>query len=164
MRKKIWLAVGVALWTWPSLAPLQAHESVTGSDGMGTDRHEDETKHWPKDLNLTPEQSNKLLAIHESARQSLKPLRDQEHALAEKLEIEVKSKAPDSEIQKTLDDLKAGRKAMIEQMERMENQKNAVLTPTQQAKMVLKHKKHMEHFGGHPSNKEGTPASETPAH
>jgi Spy/CpxP family protein refolding chaperone len=95
-------------------------------------------------LGLTDDQAAKLKALRDSGKGAFKPFMEKERGLMAKLNDQVVNKAPDTEIQTTLKDLKTNRDAMKDQMEKMEDQKNAILTPTQQAKMMLGRRKMMQ--------------------
>ena len=59
---------------------------------------------------------------------------EKDRGLIAKLNDQVVNKAADADIQTTLNGLKANHNAMKEQMEKMQDQKDAILTPTQQGK------------------------------
>ena len=96
----------------------------------------------------TKDQVTKLKALRESGKEAFKSLMEKEHGLMAKLNDQVVNKAADAEIQTTLNDLKTNRSAMKDQMEKMQDQKAAILTPTQQAKMVLARRKMLKHHHG----------------
>ena len=88
-------------------------------------------------LGLSADQSAKLKTLWEKENETMKPLMEKQHALMDKLKDQVKNKATDADIQTTLTDLKNSREEMRTQMEQFQSQKAGVLTPTQQAKMLL---------------------------
>jgi len=104
--------------------------------------------HWDagkmqKKLGLTDDQVTKLNTVMQAEKDAMKPLWDKQKDLMKKLDAQVKAKAADADIQATLDDMKANHKAMQDQGEQFRTQKAGILTPTQQAKMMLGRMKHM---------------------
>jgi len=96
-----------------------------------------------KKLDLTPEQTAKLKALRDADKETFKPLMEKQKELMKTLSSQVDAKAGDADLQTTLNDLKANREALRQQMEQAQAQKAAILTPTQQAKMLLGQKKRM---------------------
>jgi len=108
---------------------------------------ESKEHHWDaakmqKKLDLTDDQVTKLNAAREAEKDARKPLWEKQKDLMKKLEGQVKDKASDSDIQATLADMRSNRKAIADQMEQFQNQKDGILTPTQQAKMLIARMKH----------------------
>ena len=142
--KNRWLMIAV-LGIWAALPPrvVTADEPPTsGTDAK--DHHKDKDK-WEKNLGLTDDQSAKLKSLKDAQKAALKPLWDKQKELKKKLEGQVKAKAGDSDIQATLDEMTANHKAMMDQMEQFRSQKDAILTPTQRAKMMIGKMKHRHH-------------------
>jgi Spy/CpxP family protein refolding chaperone len=99
-------------------------------------------------LGLTDDQVAKLKAMGEANKNAFKPFMEKERGIIAKLNDQVVNKAPDADIQTTLNDLKANRSAMKEQMEKMQDEKDTILTPTQQAKRILAREKMFKHAHG----------------
>jgi Spy/CpxP family protein refolding chaperone len=125
----------------PEAPPMQG----SGSDAKAP--HWD-IKKMQKHLGLSDDQATKLKAVFEAEKTALKPLWDKQKETLKKLHGQVEAKASDDEIKATLADLKAGHKAMMDQREQFQSQKADILTPTQQAKMLLREMKHMHHKDG----------------
>jgi Spy/CpxP family protein refolding chaperone len=122
---------------------------------QGSDSGPDHGKapHWDlakmqKRLGLSDDQVTKLKAIMDAEKTAMKPLWDKQKDSMKKLHEQVEAKASDDEIKATLADLKAGRKAMMDQREQFQSQKADLLTSTQQAKMLLGAMKRMHPKGG----------------
>ncbi len=88
-------------------------------------------------LGLSDSQASKLKDLFKKQREDMTPLRDQMKIDMDTLQQKVDMKAPDSEIKKLLDKLDADRKGMESGREKMKDQLRAILSPTQQAKLVL---------------------------
>jgi len=99
-------------------------------------------------LGLTDEQAAKMKDIWKSQQETMKSLRDQERVDMALLRQKVDAKASDSEIRTVLDKLSADRKAIQEAQESMTKKMKSILTPTQQAKMLLGVAHHMEGMRG----------------
>ena len=117
---------------------------------QGPQKHHWDPAQMQKGLGLTDDQMAKLKAAKDAQKTAMKPLRDQMKSLMEKLGDQVKAKAPDADIQSTLDSLKQTRNALREQMEKGQEQMASLLTPTQRAKMLLRMAQRGPHGkGGH---------------
>jgi Spy/CpxP family protein refolding chaperone len=139
------------------LGAVRADESGAPSAGDG------EAHHWMhggghghNDLGITKDQMAKLKSIMEAQKMALKPLWRKQRDLTTKLSDQVEDKASDSDIQHTLADLKENREAMKTESKRFGDQREAILTPTQRARMMLAHRfgrgpwghESMDHRGG----------------
>jgi Spy/CpxP family protein refolding chaperone len=127
--------------------PMPMDHQGQGHDGWDEGKMKDK-------LGLSDDQVAKLKAMRDSSKEAFKPLMEKERGLMAKLNDQSVNKAPDSAIQTTLNDLKANHKAMKEQMEKIQDQKDAILTPSQQAKMMLMRQKMMER-GSHNHGEHG---------
>ncbi|HVO32320.1 MAG TPA: Spy/CpxP family protein refolding chaperone [Elusimicrobiota bacterium] len=111
-----------------------------------------------KELGLTKDQAAKFQALKESFKSAMKPLNDKRRDLMTKLKSQVDAKAPDADLQSTLNDLDANHKAVMDQMMQMKTQMQSLLTPTQRAKMLVARKNHRRHHGSrHNGPAEGMP-------
>jgi len=134
------LAVVMALGLGMLAAPIS---QLRADDNSPAPQREDTAgSHWGhnkehKGLELTKEQKEKLEALMKSEREAIKPLRRKQRDLRIKLADQIEDKAGDSDIKATLADLKANRKALMEQVDKFRAEKETILTPTQQAKMML---------------------------
>jgi Spy/CpxP family protein refolding chaperone len=123
-------------------AVLRADDAMPA---MEKQDHSFDAKKMQKKLGLTDDQTVKLKAIAEAQKAAMKPLWDKQKDLTKKLKEQVDAKASDTDIQATLTELQTNRTAMRDQMEQFRTQKDAILTPTQQAKMLLHMHKGMHH-------------------
>ena len=136
-------------------APADTHMQGADHGGYG----------FKNKLDLTDDQKQKMKAIRRDERDALTPLKDKGEDLAKKLRDEVKNNAGDAELEATLKDLKANQSAFRETMEKFAAQRDAVLTPTQRAKMALGMMHRMHHkLGGmnghdHQHGEDGAPDS-----
>ncbi|MFI5350582.1 MAG: Spy/CpxP family protein refolding chaperone [Elusimicrobiota bacterium] len=99
-------------------------------------------------LGLSDDQAAKLKAAFEAEKTAVKTLREQSKEAGRKLEEEVRGMASDKDIQATLDQLDAGRKAMAAEHQKFESSLAAILKPYQRAKMRLLMAGHGKHRGG----------------
>lgn len=88
-------------------------------------------------LGLTDEQAVKVKSEWEAEKTAFKTLHQQQREATQKLEDQVRSLASEKDIQATLDQLDAGRKAMAAEMQKHESSLASVLKPSQRAKMRL---------------------------
>jgi len=151
MNKKLWLAafmtfalVGSALTVFadqdqPAAGDDGGHPQMGdgGPRGMNIEKMKDK-------LGLTDDQVTKLKTLFESQKDANKALRDQMKIDLDTLQQKVDSKASDGDLKKALDALSTDKKAMDANRQKMEDQARQILTPSQQAKMVLGM---MEHRG-----------------
>jgi len=154
MRRTIWLAglmaatlAGVTVAARTAYADdSQAPSGDNGkpSMGQGTDPGPDggmmggdQMDKMKEKLGLTDDQVSKLKNLFKSQMEANKPLRDQMKIDMDTLQQKVDMKASDGDIQKLLDKLDGEQKEMQASREKMKDQWKAILTPTQQAKMVL---------------------------
>jgi len=92
---------------------------------------------WKAHLGLTDDQVKEVEAARSANRAALQPLRDQRRRTIETLKSQIKGKAPDSEIQSTLNHLKSIQEDIHQQEEKSRSRFADILTPTQRAKMLL---------------------------
>lgn len=146
MNRKIWLAgllaaslIGAA-WTAyadDDQAPAGGDPPAMGQGmdgGMGGGWMMDRAK---KNLGLTDDQASKMKDLFKSQMEANKPLRDQMKIDMDTLQQKVDLKASDADIKKLLDKLDGEQKEMQASRDKMKDQMREILTPTQQAKMVL---------------------------
>jgi Spy/CpxP family protein refolding chaperone len=159
MRNRWMGAVVLGLILVVPAARLRAEEP---GPGMGGKEHHWDVKKMQKELGLTDDQVTKLQTITDSEQEAMKTSMDKNKELMTKLENQVKSKANDTDLQATLDDIRASHKATSDQMEQFRSQKDAILTPTQQAKLLINHMKHMRGMMMHgmKPDHEGAPADQ----
>jgi Spy/CpxP family protein refolding chaperone len=94
-----------------------------------------------KKLGLTDDQSEKLKALFKKQMEENKTLRDQTKIDMDTLQLKVDSKASEDEIHKLLDKLDTEHRSLQSSREKMKGKVREILTPTQQAKMLLGMKK-----------------------
>ena len=95
----------------------------------------------PKEGMMIPEVRQKVEDARKAHREAVKPLHEQMKQAMEKLREQVKSKASDSEIQATLNQVEKTREELRGARERFHSRLKSLLTPTQQARMMLKMKR-----------------------
>ena len=90
-----------------------------------------------KRLKLTDEQDTEFKDALKAHGDAIKPYVRQMKDLVKELADQIKSKAPDADIQKSLDALKAARRAMVDEQEKFQDSLDKFLTPTQRAKLAV---------------------------
>ncbi len=99
-----------------------------GKDGKGK---------WAEKLGLTTDQQTKMQDLQKDIQGKMKPLRDSDKDLLKQLKGLVDSKGSDSDISGVLDKLASNRtQEQVLDKQRADGMKQ-ILTPTQQAQMVL---------------------------
>jgi Spy/CpxP family protein refolding chaperone len=137
---KIMLAVAVAaLLSSPALA-----QEKKPSKEAPAERSSKRLEKMKKKLGLTDEQAGKLEAAHKAHQEAVKPLREQLKKDLEALREKVAAKATDADLKAALDKLKSGRKALRERAEKLAEETEAVLTPSQRAEAALMMAERME--------------------
>jgi Spy/CpxP family protein refolding chaperone len=111
-------------------------EAAEPHEGRGGVDHAKMQEHLKKHLELTDDQAAKLKDAMKAHHDAMKPLWDKVRADTRKLGEQVKAKASDSDVQASLDALKADHKAVAEADQKF-HESLSFLTPTQQAKMLL---------------------------
>jgi Spy/CpxP family protein refolding chaperone len=86
---------------------------------------------------LTDDQSAKLKDLFKSRREESGPLRDRMKVEIDTLRLDVDSNASEGELKAVLDKLSADKKSMQASQERFKDKLQAILTPKQQAQMLL---------------------------
>jgi Spy/CpxP family protein refolding chaperone len=157
--KNMWMYAGLlaTVLAIAPAAPLLAYEKGAGMQGHGGGNGWQ--KHMQEKLGLTDDQVAKLQAIKDAREKAMKPLRRKQRDLMIKLHDQLEDKASDQEIKATLASLRSNRDAIREEAKRFRGQMEALLTPTQQAKMMLGrmhrrggwgHDEHRERLEHHP--------------
>lgn len=111
-----------------SMMPMMMHEGA----GKG-----DAGKGMAKKLELTPEQEQKIEALRAEQKEAMKPLKERLAAQKKELKGLVDKKAGDRDLEKLLDRIKDTRDDMQDVMTKYRKKHDAVLTPTQRAKLAL---------------------------
>ena len=119
------------------------HAESRDKDGRGD--HAD--KMMKERLGLSDDQAAKLKSAFDEHKKAEKALREDAKTAERKLEEEVRGLASDKDIQATLDQLDAGRKAMTDQHQKFEASLASILKPYQRAKMRLLMFEHMKRDG-----------------
>ena len=137
MKRYICAALAAAL-----LAPGMWAVGVRAQEDAPPDQaeHQDGAKaaeRMKEKLGLTDEQSGKLKDAMKAHRDAMKPLGQQMKDAVKKLADQIKSKASDAEITTSLEALKATRKAMADENEKLQDALAGFLTPTQRGKMAV---------------------------
>ena len=132
-----------------SAGPL-ARRARADEGGKDEAKHGEHIEKMMKErLGLSDDQAAKLKAAFEAEKAATKTLREQAKETSRKLEEEVRGLASDKDIQATLDQLDAGRKAMQAEHQKLEGSLAAVLKPYQRAKMRLLMMARMKKGRGH---------------
>ncbi len=152
------LALASTLFLGYSLVRAQDQNPSAGDQGgaqpamTAPDHGEGENgrlEHMKKELGLTDAQTAKLKTVMKKEREANKTLWDQVKIDLDTLQQKVDTKASDSDITNVLDKLKSDRKQLREAQENSMERMRSILTPMQQAKMVLMMKDKMgERMGG----------------
>ena len=137
----------VTLASFLMTLPVASMRADEPGQGMEPQEHHWDSAKMQKKLGLTDDQTAKMKALHDSEKEAMKPLWEKQKDLMKTLEGQVKAKASDTDIQATLDAMKSNHEAMRSQMEQFQTQKDAILTPTQRAQMMLAHMHHHGHGG-----------------
>jgi Spy/CpxP family protein refolding chaperone len=143
------LAAVFAALACGSLASNVRADEVGGESGMEEGSHG--KLDWNKEksnLGLSDDQVSKLNDSQKSNLETLKPLHQNVQNDMTKLQQQVSSKASDSDIQSTLDDIQKNRKDMTSQMDKHHDEVNSILNPTQRAKFMLEMQSKMKGMRG----------------
>jgi Spy/CpxP family protein refolding chaperone len=102
---------------------------------------------WMKEkLGLNDEQAKKLDAAWQEHREAVKPLREQLHKALKKIHGVLEIEASDKDIQAALDQVEKARGSLRAETDKHKKIIEALLTPTQRAKMLVMREK-MRHHG-----------------
>jgi Spy/CpxP family protein refolding chaperone len=112
---------------------LRAHEDERGHGMM----EEDGSAKMNKGLGLTDEQASKMKEARKANREAIRAIHEKAVEHADKLKDLLEKKASDSELSAAIGALKQDKKAMQDQEEKHLATVQAILNPTQQAKMAL---------------------------
>jgi Spy/CpxP family protein refolding chaperone len=144
MKRIICALIAAGLIAAGPLAP-RARADEGGKDGG---KHGERAETMMKErLGLTDDQAAKLKAAFEAMKTATKTLREQSKETSRKLEEQVRDLSSDKDIQATLDQLDANRKAMAAERQKMESAAASILKPYQRAKMRLMMGNRMKHRG-----------------
>jgi Spy/CpxP family protein refolding chaperone len=91
---------------------------------------------WKEELGLSETQVEKLKSLHERRRDD-RSFRRAVRDLRQKLEDQIEDKASDADIAATLEQLEAAEARLREAREKQRTEREAILTPTQRAKLRL---------------------------
>jgi Spy/CpxP family protein refolding chaperone len=151
MNQKWLIAMLLGTLAAAPLGRLAADEEGPGGSGgqeePGEFHHHGD--HKRDQLQLTDEQKTKLQAVRDAQKKALQPLRRKQRDLVFKLKDQLDDKAGDSDIKATLAALKSTHDAIHDQMKRFIEQRQEILTPTQQARMLLRKIHGRDHRDGH---------------
>ena len=142
MKRYICAALAAALLA-PGMWAVGARAQDDGGEPEMAEHHEggkaDHAKmaeHMKKRLELTDDQAAKFKDAMTAHHDAMKPLRQQTKDAMKKIGEQLKAKAPDSDIQASLDSLKTAHKAVAAEDEKFYNGLS-FLTPTQRAKLLM---------------------------
>ena len=121
-------------------APLSAHMGTKDQGVMG----EKMMDHMMEKLDLTDAQAKQMKALHKTEKEANKALMDKMEVDIAKLKVLLKKKAPDADLSALISNLKDGHKAMQGAMLANHEAMMEILTPVQQAKMILQMHEHMK--------------------
>ena len=143
MIRLVFAALFAGLVSGAGLVPgLRAEEKGgKAKESMAEDaearQHDREVEEMKRKLGLSEEAAAKVQAAMKAHREAAEPLHKELKSAMRRLRDELEDKAPDAEIQATLDKLEKTHKAMQAEGEKMKASLSAVLTPTQKAKMLM---------------------------
>jgi Spy/CpxP family protein refolding chaperone len=135
MNRRIIVAVGLALLTSPIAIRAQAAEPAPAAPSG----HKRADK-----IGLTDDQKKKMDAIKASEKGEMKAVMEKRHELSQKLADQMDKNATDADLKVTLAALSSNRDAAESIEKKYRAQRQAVLTPKQQAEMVVSRMKHRE--------------------
>ncbi len=127
------LLIGVLVLTlFLSAGFVLAQQNIPGDQGGNGEKGK-----WADKLGLTADQQSKVEALQKDIQGKMKPLRDSDMDLLNQLKVLVDSTGSDSDINGVLDKL-ASNKTQEQDLEKQRSDgMKQILTPIQQAKMVL---------------------------
>ena len=138
--RRIAMSASVAVMLF-AVAPLSADMGMKGhGDMMGGKMME----HMMKKLELTDDQAKQMKALHKADQDANKALMDKMETDIASLKALLKKKASDADLSALISTLKDDHKAMQEAMQANHEAMMQILTPVQQAKMVLHMHEHMQ--------------------
>jgi len=132
-------------------APPRAAADATQQPSSSAQAEQKADKHlekMKKKLGLTDEQAAKLKEVWKEKRESVKPARERLKKALEQLRAQVDKKASEADIQASLDEVRASRKELQARREKAMERMDAILTPTQRAKLLLHAMKKRRHMFG----------------
>ncbi|HXS99736.1 MAG TPA: Spy/CpxP family protein refolding chaperone [Elusimicrobiota bacterium] len=142
MKRYICAALAAALLA-PAMLTVRARaqDDDAGSAAAepqegGKADHAKMAEHMKKRLELTDDQAAKLKDAMKAHHEGMQPLWQQVKDSMRKLGEQLKAKAPDSDIQSTLDSLKSAHKSIAAEEEKFQDSLG-FLTATQRAKMLM---------------------------
>ena len=125
--KTIVLACALALLGGGARAEEGGHEGPKGGPAAGMKAR----------LGLDDAQAGKVQQAFEAHKAALEPLRRQMRDATTTLRDQLKDKAPDEAIKQTLERLDTAQKLMHAERDKLKSALSSILTPTQQAKMLV---------------------------
>jgi Spy/CpxP family protein refolding chaperone len=144
MRHRIIAALTFAALAAPARAqvaapstPADQSASAVGAPLRSFDERAEADAHWREKLGLTVPQAQKLAEAERVKEDALRPLRSQLRDALVKLQEQVVGKAPESEIQATLERVAKVRASMQGVDKRYDEQLALFLSPTQRARILL---------------------------
>jgi hypothetical protein len=114
-----------------------APDAQEAPEAMGPAQEMPDPASLQQELSLSPEQKEKLKVIHRAGREKRQLHQQKIQALITTLSDQLLAKAPDSDLQGTLDSLKAEHRAQQADQDAAMDQAQAVLSPTQAAQYVI---------------------------
>lgn len=125
------------------VSPAMAAEKKAGcpmamGQGMGPGQGMDAMEKMHKSLELSEEQAAKLKGLREKNREAIKPLRRELQDQTVQLKRLLEDKASDSKVEAQLKALRAAQKKIEAERDKHLADIEAILTPTQRAKFLLK--------------------------
>ncbi|MBI3549300.1 MAG: hypothetical protein HY078_09695 [Elusimicrobia bacterium] len=135
--RRLWLIAAALLLVSAAGAPARAQRDEDEKEHGEKGEHHGRAERWMKRFGLTEEQTKKFHEAQTAGKEAAKPIMEKYKAAQKKLKEQVKSKAVDDEIKKTLEEMTALRKSLHEAVESAKQKAEATLSPTQRAKMIL---------------------------
>jgi Spy/CpxP family protein refolding chaperone len=126
--------------------PLSASAAPKTHDDSKTEAkpgHHRMSERMKEKLDLTEDQAKKLEAAWQEHREAAKPLREKMHQALRKVHGALEMEASDQDIQAALDQVEKARGALRADSDKLKKTMEALLTPTQRAKMLVMREKMM---------------------
>lgn len=129
MNRRFTLAIALALL----LAPIARRAGAAAPPAADVDLR----PKWAKRIGVTEEQMKKLQTLQTAESSEIEPLMEKQRTLTMKLQQQVNAKAEDAALKETLTAIHTNWAAQEEVHRKYVYKRSDVLTPTQQAKMIL---------------------------
>ncbi len=141
--KRLIFAVLAGVLLASSAVSARAEDKKEGREGGK--QHEHMVKMMKEKLGLSDDQSKKLEALHNSNRETMKPLQEALKKAMDRVHGHLLLGSSDKEIAEALDQVDKAMDALHNAQRKMKSEADAIMTPTQRAKMMAFHEGMMHH-------------------